>query len=301
MIQPVNLKGNQSWIFIGRTDAEAEAPILWPPDAKSWLIRKDPDAGKDWRQEKGTAEDEMVGWYHWLDGYELEWAPGASDGQGSLVCYSPWGCRVRHNWATELNWKAREKVYRKKHWNQKLDFSWAPVLSSLRWTSWSPVKASWVRGKPRSWDMRALTWPDYLWVAVGPFPCSHAMGASQVLPPPCGLSSLELVLGQWHPINISSTHSSHSFPAECFCPSLLSVSQTHISGPQLPCSTTLGKSLWLLVNRNLLLCKVKKMMPGTAPVVQRLRLQVPSAGDLGPIPGQGIRSSIPQLKIQHHS
>ena len=72
-IQPVHPKGNQSWIFIGRTDAEAEAPILWPPDAKSWLIWKDPDAGKDWRQEeKGMTEDKMVGWHYWLDGHEFE-------------------------------------------------------------------------------------------------------------------------------------------------------------------------------------------------------------------------------------
>ena len=70
--QPVHPKGNQSWIFIGRTDAEAETPILWPPDMKSWLIWKDPDAGKDWRQEKGITEDEMVGWHHWLDGHEFE-------------------------------------------------------------------------------------------------------------------------------------------------------------------------------------------------------------------------------------
>ena len=71
-IQPVYPKGNQSWIFIGRTDAGVEAPILWPPDAKSWLIRKDPDAGKEWRREKGMTEDEMVGWYHWLNGHEFE-------------------------------------------------------------------------------------------------------------------------------------------------------------------------------------------------------------------------------------
>ena len=72
-IKPVNLKGNQPWIFIGKTDAEAEAPILWPPDVKSWLIWKDPDAGRDWRQEKGMSEDEMAGWHHWLDGHEFEW------------------------------------------------------------------------------------------------------------------------------------------------------------------------------------------------------------------------------------
>ena len=103
-IQPVNPKENQSWIFIGRTDAEAEAPILWPPDVKSRLIGKDPDAEKDWGQkEKGTSEDEMVGWHHWLDGHEFGWTPGVGDGQGSLACCSPWGCRESDT--TEwLNW-----------------------------------------------------------------------------------------------------------------------------------------------------------------------------------------------------
>ena len=91
-IQPVHPKGDQSWIFIGRTDAEAEAPVLWPPDVKSWLLGKDPDAGKDWRQEeKGTTEDEMVGWHHRLDGHEFEQAPGAGDEQRSLACCSPRG------------------------------------------------------------------------------------------------------------------------------------------------------------------------------------------------------------------
>ena len=99
----VNPKGNQSWIFIGKIDAKAEAPILWPPDVKSWHIWKDPDAGKDWRQEeKGMTEDKMVGWHHRL-GHEFEWALGVGDGQGSLACCSPWGCRVRHNWVTALN------------------------------------------------------------------------------------------------------------------------------------------------------------------------------------------------------
>ena len=102
-IQPVLPKGNQSWIFIVRTDAEAEAPILWPPNGKNGLIGKDPDAGKDWRQEeKGMTEDEMVGWHHRLDGHEFEWALGVGDGQGSLLCFSPWGRRVGHDW-TELN------------------------------------------------------------------------------------------------------------------------------------------------------------------------------------------------------
>ena len=88
----VNSKGNQPWIFIGRTDTKAEAPLLWPPDAKSQLIRKDPDAGKDGGQEeKGVPEDEKVGWHHWLNGHEFEQALGDSKGQGSLACCSPWG------------------------------------------------------------------------------------------------------------------------------------------------------------------------------------------------------------------
>ena len=104
-IQPVYPRGNQSWILIGKTNAEAENPILWPPDAKNWLIWKDPEAGKDWRQEeKRTTEDEMVGWHHWLNGHEFEQSPEVGDGQGSLVCCSPWGCRVGHDWSTELIW-----------------------------------------------------------------------------------------------------------------------------------------------------------------------------------------------------
>ena len=101
-IQLVHPKGDQSWMFIGRTGIEAETPILWPPDVKSWLIGKDPYAGKDWGQgEKGTTEDEMVGWHHRLDGRESEWTLG--DGQGGLVCFSPWGCKESDT--TEwLNW-----------------------------------------------------------------------------------------------------------------------------------------------------------------------------------------------------
>ena len=103
-IHPVSPKGNQPWIFIGRTDAEAEALILCPPDAKNWLLGKDPDAGKDWRQEeKGMTEDEMVGWHHRLNGHEFEQAPGVGDGQGSLVCYSPWGC-IESDLTELLNW-----------------------------------------------------------------------------------------------------------------------------------------------------------------------------------------------------
>ena len=111
-IQPVNPKGNQSWIFIGRTEAEAETSILWPPDVKNWLIWKDPDARKDWGQEeKGMTEDEMVGWHHWLNGHEFEWAPEVGDGQRSLACCSPWGRRVGHDWETELNWHIHETIH----------------------------------------------------------------------------------------------------------------------------------------------------------------------------------------------
>ena len=102
-------KGDQSWVFIGRTDVETETPILWPPDAKSWLIWKDPDAGRDWGQEKGTTEDEMVGWHHQLDGHGFGWTPGVGDGQGSLVCCCSWGCKESDmtewlNW-TDYTWK----------------------------------------------------------------------------------------------------------------------------------------------------------------------------------------------------
>ena len=103
-IQPVHPKGNQSWILIGRTDAKAETPILWPSHVKNGLIWKDPDAGNDWRwEEKGTTEDEMVGWRHQLNGREFEQAPGVGDGQGSLACCSPWG-RKESDTSKQLNW-----------------------------------------------------------------------------------------------------------------------------------------------------------------------------------------------------
>ena len=108
-IQPVHPKGDQPWVFIGRTDVEAETPILGPPAAKSWLIWKDPVAGKDWGQEeKGMTEDEMSGWHHRLNGREFEWIPGVGDVQGGLVCRGSWGRKeldmTESNWVTELNW-----------------------------------------------------------------------------------------------------------------------------------------------------------------------------------------------------
>ena len=103
-IKSVISKGNQPWIFIGRTDGEAEAPVLWPPDVKNWLTGKDPDAGKDWREEeKGMSEGEMVELHHRLDGHEFEQAPGVGDGQGSLMCCSPWG-RKESDMTERLNW-----------------------------------------------------------------------------------------------------------------------------------------------------------------------------------------------------
>ena len=103
-VQPVHPKGNQSWVFIGRTYVEAETPILWLPDAKSWLIWKDPDTWKDWRQkERGMTKDEMAGWHHQLDGREFEWTLGVGNGQGGLVCCGPWR-REELDTTERLNW-----------------------------------------------------------------------------------------------------------------------------------------------------------------------------------------------------
>ena len=105
-IQPVHPKGDQSWVFIGRTDVEAETPILWPPDSKSWLIWKDPDAGEDWGQEvKGMTEDKMVGLHHWLNGHGFGWTLGVGDGQGGLACCGSWD-RKESDTTEWLNWYA---------------------------------------------------------------------------------------------------------------------------------------------------------------------------------------------------
>ena len=110
-IQPVHPKGDQSWVFIGRTDIEAETPILWPPDVKSWLIWKDPDVGKDWGQEeKGTTEDEMAGWHHWLNGHGFGWTPGVGDGQGGLARCGSWG-RKELDTTERLNWNWNSWVF----------------------------------------------------------------------------------------------------------------------------------------------------------------------------------------------
>ena len=110
-IQPVHPKGDQPWVSIERTDAKAETPILWPPHAKSWLIGKDPDAGRDWGQEeKGMTEDEMAGWHHWLDGHEFEWSPGVGDGQGGLACCDSWGHKESDT-TERLNWTEWIHIY----------------------------------------------------------------------------------------------------------------------------------------------------------------------------------------------
>ena len=110
-IKPVNPKGSQSWIFIGRTDAEADAPMLWSSDANSWLIGKDPDAGKNWRQkEKRVTEVEMAGWHHWYNAHELGQTLGDGEGQGSLACRGPWGLKKLHT-SWWLNNNNKEKIF----------------------------------------------------------------------------------------------------------------------------------------------------------------------------------------------
>ena len=109
-IQPIASKGDRSLVFIGRTDAKAETPILQPSHVKSWLIGKYSDAGRDWRQEeKGTTENEMAGWHHWLDGCESEWTPGVGDGQGGLACYESWGHK-ESDMTEQLNWTELKKI-----------------------------------------------------------------------------------------------------------------------------------------------------------------------------------------------
>ena len=123
-IQPVHSKGDQSWVFFGRTDAKAETPILWPSHANSWLIGKDADAGRVWGQEeKGTTEDEMAGWHHWLDRRESEWTPGVGDGQGGLACCSSWGCKESDT-TEPLNWTEIGMVGRLLRWLPRIPASW---------------------------------------------------------------------------------------------------------------------------------------------------------------------------------
>ena len=128
-IQPVHSKGDQSWVFFGRTDAKAETPILWPPHAKSWPIGKDSDDGRDWGQEeKGTTEDEMARWHHRLNWREFEWTPGVGDGQGGLACCDSWG-RKESDTAERLNWRG----------NSSYLTSWGGIL--VFYGLWTSVEA----------------------------------------------------------------------------------------------------------------------------------------------------------------
>ena len=132
-MQPVHSKGDQPWVFFGRNDAKAETPVLWPPHAKSWLIGKDPDAGRNWGQEeKGMTEDEMAGWHHRLDGREFEWTPGVGDGQGGLACCNSWGCKESDttewlNWTehTEYTHTQYFSTYLVSNKSQNKDLSWS--------------------------------------------------------------------------------------------------------------------------------------------------------------------------------
>ena len=129
-IRPVHPKGNQSWVFTGRTDVEAETPVLWPPDAKSWLIWKDPDAGKDWGQEeKGMTEDEIVGWHHRLSGHGFGWTPGVGDGQGGLACCGSWG-RKESDTTERLNWAEQKKFEITNNYDLKTAIQFSSLYSN---------------------------------------------------------------------------------------------------------------------------------------------------------------------------
>ena len=164
-IQPVHSKEDQSWVFFGRNDAEAETPILWPPDVKNWLIWKDPDAGKDWGQEeKGTTEDEMVGWHHWHNGHGFGWTPGLGDGQGGLACCSSWG-RKESDTTEQLNWTEL-----KTRWH--CSDHWRPIS---RWQSWLCCVCMY----PLPLSIKALA-PDCQGWGLG----QSALGRVSVPPPP---------------------------------------------------------------------------------------------------------------------
>ena len=162
-IQPVHSKGDQPWDFFGKNDAKAETPVLWPPHAKSWLIGKDSDAGRDWGQEeKGTTEDEMAGWHHRLDGCEFEWTPGVGDGQGGLACCDSWG-RKESDMTEQLIWSEKQRISLiEQHWQSWIwrgtllgwaggNFLWGnltvyysclihSLILQLKTVRWDPVK-----------------------------------------------------------------------------------------------------------------------------------------------------------------
>ena len=163
-IQPVHPKGNQSWIFIGRTDGETEAPILWLSDVRTWLFGKDPDSGKDWRQEeKGMTGDDIVGWHHRLDGLEFEQAPGVGDGQGGLACCSPWG----HKELDMTDWLNWTKLFIFILYNNSVYlfiisflFFWLPHVVcgiSVPWPGTEPMALAVQVQRPNQWTTRKFS------------------------------------------------------------------------------------------------------------------------------------------------
>ena len=148
-IQPVHSKGDQSWVFFGRTDAKAETPVLWPPHVKSWLIGKDSDAGRDWGQkEKGMTEDEMAGWHHRLNGHEFEWTSGVGDGQGGLACCGSLGCKESDT-TEQLNWT---ELNLQKHTGRSGKFNYLWLQRALK----REKKEKGISDKENNWDI----WKD---------------------------------------------------------------------------------------------------------------------------------------------
>ena len=280
-IKPVNPKGNQLWIFIGRTDVEAEAPILWPPDVKNWLTGKDSDAEKDWKQkQKETTEDEMVGWHHWLDGHEFEQAPGVGDGQGSLACCSPWGHKELDT-TDRLNWTELSK-------RNKLITNTCSILGK-------PLKHNVEQKEP---DLRI----NAMWFHLHSILKKQAklkmvlrnayVGGKTKEKQRCDSHNRVVKLGNW------------GCDWEELCRGLLGCWQHSVASVQL---IELIK-LWVYIfvhfyimhtlfhnQKKKRVCRFEKEL-GMSLVIQWLRLCTPNAGDLGCIPGQGTRSCMPQLK-----
>ena len=156
-IQPVHSEGDQPWDFFGRNDAKAETPVLWPSPAKSWLIGKDSDAGRDWGQEeKRTTEDEMTGWHHWHDGHESGWTLGVGDGQGGLVCCDSWGSqRVGHDCTTELIWS---DLMADSYWGLRAN-------SKILWSNYPSIKNKLIKKKNQfSINFLFYCFKMYLWI-----------------------------------------------------------------------------------------------------------------------------------------
>ena len=217
-IQPVHPKEDQSWVFIGRTDAEAETPILWPPHAKSWLTGKDPDAGRDWGQEeKGTTEDEMAGWHHWLDGHESQWTPGVGDRQGGLACCDSWSCKESDT-TEPLIWSdllSSECIYN----SWKIE-SWAPIPfprieNPIIWRKWAwPLESiSSIQQGAKLIFSRAQSCWIWNWLDCGDFWKFLPPGGGHLSP---GLNLRELLNKREHVCNSTEVSSDPSMMNLCY-------------------------------------------------------------------------------------